>query len=130
MVLTRTDLDENATAPAAAGLLTGFDHLELWVGNARAVTQFLQSGFGFECIAYTGPECGVSDRVSYVVEQGSIRFVVTAGLGPDSPVAAHVLRHGDGVRTVAFATSDVGVGLRSRRGSRCACRLGTSKDRG
>jgi 4-hydroxyphenylpyruvate dioxygenase len=67
----------------------------------------LQSGFGFDCVAYTGPECGVTDRVSYVLEQGTIRFLVTAGLGSDSPVAAHVLRHGDGVRTVAFSTEDV-----------------------
>ena len=113
MVLTRTDRDENTTEPAAAGLLAGFDHLELWVGNARAVAQLLQSGFGLECIGYTGPECGVSDRVSYLVEQGSIRFLVTAGLGPDSPVAAHVLRHGDGVRNVAFATSDVDAAFES-----------------
>ena len=49
----------------------------------------------------------MTDRVSYLVEQGSIRFVVTAGLSPDSEVCRHVLRHGDGVRTVAFATSDV-----------------------
>lgn len=112
MVLTRTEPQQNA-GPAPAAMLTGFDHLELWVGNARAVAQMLQSGFGFECVAYTGPECGVSDRVSYVLEQGTIRFLVTAGLGSDSQVAAHVLRHGDGVRTVAFCTEDVDAAFES-----------------
>jgi 4-hydroxyphenylpyruvate dioxygenase len=67
----------------------------------------LQSGFGFDCVAYSGPESGVMDRASYLLEQGSIRFLVTAGLAQSSPVAQHVLRHGDGVRAVAFSTVDV-----------------------
>lgn len=107
MTLTKPDLADRPHAESAARLLTGFDHLELWVGNARAVAQMLQSGFGFDCVAYAGPESGVPDRVSYLVEQGTIRFLVTAGLAQNSPVAQHVLRHGDGVRTVAFSSSDV-----------------------
>ncbi|MFZ0665965.1 MAG: 4-hydroxyphenylpyruvate dioxygenase [Acidimicrobiales bacterium] len=112
--LTRiSDAPDGATAqsekkaPEPASLLTGFDHIEMWVGNARAVTQSLESGFGFECTAYAGPETGLSDRVSYVLEQGGITFVVTAGLSPSSPITQHVLRHGDGVRTVAFSTEEV-----------------------
>lgn len=112
MTLTSTplatpDLASTDVAPTTAGLLTGFDHLELWVGNARAVTQMLESGFGFDCVAYSGPESGVSDRVSYVLAQGPIRFLVTAGLTSDSSVTRHVMRHGDGVRVVAFSTDDV-----------------------
>jgi 4-hydroxyphenylpyruvate dioxygenase len=101
------------SAPSTASLLTGFDHLELWVGNARAVSQLLQSGFGFDCIAYAGPESGVMDRVSYVLEQGSIRFLVTAGLTSRSPVCQHVLRHGDGVHAVGFSTNDVDAAFSS-----------------
>ncbi len=107
MTLTKPLLADSASSQSAACLLTGFDHLELWVGNARAVAQMLQSGFGFDCVAYSGPESGVRDRVSYLLEQGSIRLLVTAGLAQSSPVARHVLRHGDGVRTVAFSTPDV-----------------------
>jgi 4-hydroxyphenylpyruvate dioxygenase len=107
MVITESDVAQGHSAPSPASLLTGFDHLEMWVGNARAVAQMLQSGFGFECKAYCGPETGMSDRVSYLLEQGTIKFLVTAGLSPSSPVAQHVLRHGDGVRTVAFSTRDV-----------------------
>jgi len=93
-------------APTVAARLLGWDHLEWWVGNARAVTAWLTSGFGFEVLAYRGPETGVPDRVSYLLGQGSVRFVVTAGLGPDSEVARHVLRHGDGVRHLAWRVDD------------------------
>ena len=90
-----------------ASRLLGWDHLEWWVGNARAVTAWLTSGFGFSVTAYAGPETGVSDRVSYVLAQGDVRFVVTAGLGPDSEVARHVSRHGDGIRHLAWRVDDV-----------------------
>ena len=93
------------TTPAQ--LLGGWDHLEFWVGNARAVAHFFMSGFGFTCTGYAGPETGVRDRVSYVLEQGQVRFVVTGGLTGDSPVAAHVLRHGDGVRNLVWTVADV-----------------------
>ena len=87
-------------------LLLGWDAIELWVGNARAAAGFLTSAFGFRVTAYAGPETGWPDRASYVLEQGRIRLVVTAALVPDSPIAAHVREHGDGVHDVAFAVAD------------------------
>ena len=102
---------ESARSPAES--LTGWDHLELWVGNARAVSHFFQAGFGFECVAYSGPETGVRDRVGYLLEQGTIRILVTAGLDGESEISRHVLNHGDGVRTVAFATTDVDAAFES-----------------
>ena len=93
------------TAPAAT-TLRGWDAIELWVGNARAMAGFLCSAFGFDVTAYAGPETGWPERASYVLEQGRIRFVVTAALVPESPVAAHVREHGDGVRDVSFAVTD------------------------
>ena len=90
-----------------ASLFLGWDHLEMWVGNARQAAGFLASAFGFEVVAYAGPETGRRDgSCSYVVEQGDIRFVLTAPLRPDSPVASHVYRHGDGVRDVAITVAD------------------------
>jgi 4-hydroxyphenylpyruvate dioxygenase len=94
------------TSPTVAELLQGWDHLEWWVGNARAVTAWLTSGFGFEVAAYAGPETGVADRASYLLIQGDIRYVITAGLTPDSEVARHVLVHGDGVRHAAWRVAD------------------------
>ncbi|HUS61519.1 MAG TPA: 4-hydroxyphenylpyruvate dioxygenase [Acidimicrobiales bacterium] len=82
--------------------LGGWDHLEWWVGNARQAAGFLGSHFGFVVTAYAGPETGVRDRCSYVLEQGTIRFVVTGAMTPDSPIAAHVRAHGDGVRDLAL----------------------------
>ncbi len=88
-------------------VLAGIDHVEWWVGNARAFAAFLASAFGFEFVAYAGPETGRRDRVSYVLEQGEVRFMVTGALTPDSPIAEHVRTHGDGVRDVCFRVADV-----------------------
>ncbi len=86
--------------------LTGYDAVEFWVGNAKQAAHYYRSAFGFRPVAYAGPETGVRDRVSYVLEQRAIRFVFTAALGPDHPVADHHRRHGDGVRDVAFRVPD------------------------
>ena len=96
-----------------AALLLGWDSIELWVGNARAVAQLFMSGFGFTCTSYAGPETGVRDHCSYVLEQGAVRLVITAGLEPASEVWEHVRRHGDGVRTLAFAVDDVTAAFRA-----------------
>ena len=94
----------DAKAPPRLG---GIDHLEWWVGNARAFAGFLASGFGFTPVAHAGPETGRRDRVSYLLQQGDVRFLVTGGLGPDNIVTDHVRRHGDGIRDIAFVVSDV-----------------------
>ena len=91
----------------ALGLL-GVDHLGWWVGNARQSAGFLAAAFGFDIVAYAGPETGLHDRVSYVLEQGGhagIRFVVSGTLSPDTALAEHHRAHGDGVRDVALLVS-------------------------
>ena len=67
--------------------LEGWDHVELWVGNARQAAHFFAAGLGFEVVAYGGPETGMPDRASYVLEQGDIRLVVSGALQPSSPIA-------------------------------------------
>ena len=96
-----------STAEAPRTHLLGWDCLELWVGNARTTAAFFESVLGFTCTAYAGPETGVRDKASYVLEQGSIRIVVTAALSSDSPIAAHVRQHGDGVHDLAWSVDDV-----------------------
>jgi 4-hydroxyphenylpyruvate dioxygenase len=86
--------------------ITGTDHLEFYVGNAKQAAYFYQSAFGFNLIAYQGPETGVKDRVSYVLEQGKVRFVFTTSLFPESDIAAHVHKHGDGVKVLALTVDD------------------------
>ena len=95
---------EDDVAPAAR--LLGWDCLELWVGNARTTAGFLMAAFGFTCTAYAGPETGVRQKASYVLEQGDIRLVVSAALDADSPIAAHVRTHGDGVHDLALSVDD------------------------
>ena len=99
-------VDAPTRVAAPADFFLGWDHIEFWVGNARQAAQFLSSTLGFRITAYAGPETGVTDRVSYVCEQGAIRFVMTGGLRPDSPIATHHRAHGDGARTLAITVSD------------------------
>jgi 4-hydroxyphenylpyruvate dioxygenase len=92
--------------PAAPPVIGGIDHVEWWVGNARAFAGLLTSSFGFEEVAYAGPETGRRDRVSRLLQQGRIRFIVTGALGPESPIAEHVRTHGDGVKDICFLVDD------------------------
>jgi 4-hydroxyphenylpyruvate dioxygenase len=102
-----TTVERTAGTDAPATHLQGWDCIEWWVGNARSTAGFLMSAFGFECTGYAGPESGVPDRVSYVLEQGDIRFVITGALQADSPIAEHVRHHGDGVHDLAWIVDDV-----------------------
>jgi 4-hydroxyphenylpyruvate dioxygenase len=100
-----------ADRPAADGdpaaMVQGVDHIEWWVGNAKVFSEFLRALYGFEPLAYAGPETGQRDRVSHVLVQGDIRFVISGALSPDSPIAEHVRLHGDGVHDVCFRVDDV-----------------------
>lgn len=86
--------------------ILGIDHLEFWVGNAKQAANYYATAFGFREIAYAGLETGSRDRVTRVVQQGKIRFALTGALVSDSPIAAHVARHGDGVRDIALRVPD------------------------
>jgi 4-hydroxyphenylpyruvate dioxygenase len=86
--------------------LMGIDHVEYWVGNARQAAFYYSRAFGFHIAAYSGPETKVRDRASYVLEQGEARYVFTGAMGPESPIAQHVLEHGDGAKDVAFRVPD------------------------
>jgi 4-hydroxyphenylpyruvate dioxygenase len=96
-----------ATAPATDTFpINGTDHLELYVGNAKQSATYYMAALGFELVAYAGPETGVRDRVSYVLQQNKIRIVLTASLLPDTEIARHVALHGDGVKVLALWVDD------------------------
>jgi 4-hydroxyphenylpyruvate dioxygenase len=82
--------------------IENWDHLELWVGNAKQAACFYEHAFGFTRTAYAGPETGVRDRASYVLEQGDIRLVLTSGLRGDSEITRFACLHGDGVKDIAL----------------------------
>jgi 4-hydroxyphenylpyruvate dioxygenase len=86
--------------------INGTDHVEFYVGNAKQAAYYYQSAFGFKLVAYAGPETGVRDRASYVLQQDKIRLVMTTNMHPDSPVAEHVKKHGDGVKFLSLWVDD------------------------
>jgi 4-hydroxyphenylpyruvate dioxygenase len=86
--------------------LNGTDHVEFYVGNAKQAAFFYKTAFGFQDLAYAGPETGVRDRVSYVLQQDKIRLVLTTPLRSNDPIAEHIKKHGDGVKILALAVDD------------------------
>jgi 4-hydroxyphenylpyruvate dioxygenase len=100
--------------------LDGWDHVELWVGNAKQAAYYYEQAFGFQRAAYAGPETGVRDRASYLLEQGDIRLVVTSGLRRDSPICEFACLHGDGVKDISLRVPDAKHAYREavQRGAR------------
>ena len=91
--------------------INGTDYIEFFVGNAKQASLYYRAAFGFQLVAYRGPETGTRDRASYLLSQGKIRFVLTTAIRPDLSsesafVAEHVHRHGDGVRDLALWVDD------------------------
>src|SRR5579871_861245 len=100
--------------------LNGTDHLEFYVGNAKQAAYYYRAAFGMRLIAYSGPETGMRDRVSYVVQQGKIRFILTTPLSPEGAIADHIKLHGDGVHEIALWVEDAESAYRetTKRGAR------------
>ncbi|MGZ8701646.1 MAG: 4-hydroxyphenylpyruvate dioxygenase [Gaiellaceae bacterium] len=100
--------------------IDGWDHLELYVGNAKQAAFYYENALGFTKTAYAGPETGVRDRASYLLEQSDIRFVLTSGLRGDSEITRFSCAHGDGVKDTALAVPDAGEAYRQavQRGAR------------
>jgi 4-hydroxyphenylpyruvate dioxygenase len=86
--------------------LNGTDHIEFYVGNAKQSAYYYQTAWGYKFVAYAGPETGVKDRASYVLEQGKIRLVLTTAIQPDSEIADHQVKHGDGVKFLSLWVDD------------------------
>jgi 4-hydroxyphenylpyruvate dioxygenase len=104
------------TAPNAAPAkdtfpINGTDYIEFYVGNAKQAAHYYRAAFGFQLVGYRGPETGVRDRASYLLQQDKIRFVLTTPIRPDlseeaKVIAQHIYDHGDGVRDLALWVDD------------------------
>ena len=91
--------------------INGTDYIEFYVGNAKQAAHYYRSAFGFQFVAYRGPETGVRDRASYLLQQDKIRFLLTTAIRPDlskvaGEISQHVHTHGDGVRDLALWVDD------------------------
>ncbi|OJJ46843.1 hypothetical protein ASPZODRAFT_65754 [Penicilliopsis zonata CBS 506.65] len=103
---------------------TGFDHLTWYVGNALQSASFFITRYGFEPVAYRGPETGSHLVACYVVRNGravmqfmapvadsNIIEVDARASATDRQLARdiheHLSRHGDGVKDIAFQVTHV-----------------------
>ncbi|MBU3714733.1 MAG: 4-hydroxyphenylpyruvate dioxygenase [Ferruginibacter sp.] len=104
---TSTIANKSASTATADFLpLNGTDYIEFYVGNAKQAAHFYKTAFGFQSLAYAGPETGTMDKVSYVIRQNKLTFVLTTPLKPNNDIADHIYRHGDGVKVLALMVDD------------------------
>ncbi len=103
-----TSLKLEKVVPDAEDFLPilGTDFVELYVGNAKQSAYYYQHAWGFQPVAYSGLETGRKDSVSYVLQQGKIRLVLTSPMQPSGDINAHIDKHGDGVKFVALWVDD------------------------
>ncbi len=110
--------------------LRRIDHVRMFVGNARQSAYFYRNAFGFEVVAYAGLETGVRHEACYVLRQGEITFVLASPLRSDHPDAQRLVRHGDGVQTIALEVDDVPAAFEAAlaRGAKAASPPRTIED--
>jgi 4-hydroxyphenylpyruvate dioxygenase len=105
---------ETTTAPGKKEMKTeedflpleGTDYVEFWVGNAKQAAHYYISAFGFQPLAYSGPETGDREKVSYAVRQNKLTFLLTTPLRANNPIADHIYKHGDGVKSLSLRVPD------------------------
>ncbi|MFL6145689.1 MAG: 4-hydroxyphenylpyruvate dioxygenase [Labedaea sp.] len=100
--------------------ISGIDHIELFVGDARQTAFYLCTAFGFKICGLGGPETGLAGQRSLLLRQGEIQIVLTSGLVADHPATDYVSKHGDGVAIVAIGVDDAESAYRQlvERGAR------------
>jgi 4-hydroxyphenylpyruvate dioxygenase len=110
--------------------INGTDYVEFYVGNAKQSAHYYRSSFGFTLVAYCGPETGVRDRASYVLQQDKIRLVLTTPMYPDHPISEHIKLHGDGVHDIALWVDDAESAYRetTKRGGKSVLEPTTIND--
>jgi 4-hydroxyphenylpyruvate dioxygenase len=86
--------------------LEGTDYVEFYVGNAKQAAHYYKTAFGFQSVAYSGPETGNHATASYVVRQNKLTFVFTTPLRSTNPIAEHIFKHGDGVKALSLRVQD------------------------
>src|SRR5437764_15481824 len=86
--------------------LEGTDHIEFYVGNAKQAAHYYKSVFGFQSLAYAGPETGIKDRASYAIRQNKLTFVLTTPLKPGNEIADHIQKHGDDGKAITLKAND------------------------
>lgn len=119
-----TSIDAELAVRNPLPSFNGYDHVTWWVGNAKQAASYYSTLFGMKPVAYRGLETGSRYFTSHVVANNNVRFVFTspirslAYLPEDEPITpeekrllgemhAHLERHGDAVKDVAFEVDSV-----------------------
>ena len=102
--------------------INGTDYIEFYVGNAKQAAHFYCSAFGFQIIAYRGPETGMRESASYLLQQDKVRLLLTTPIKSGGEIADHIHRHGDGVKDIALWVDDArsAFSLAVERGAKAA----------
>lgn len=110
--------------------LHGTDYVEFYVGNAKQAAHFYKTAFGFQSLAYAGPETGMKDKVSYVIRQNKLTFVLTTPLRSGNEIADHIYKHGDGVKVLALKVDDAAKAFEetTKRGAKAYMETTVLKD--
>ncbi|HLW34309.1 MAG TPA: 4-hydroxyphenylpyruvate dioxygenase [Chthoniobacterales bacterium] len=110
--------------------LKGTDYVEFYVGNAKQAAHFYKTAMGFQSLAYSGPETGNKESARYVIRQNKLTFVLTTSIRPGNPIADHVARHGDGVKSIALTVDDATSAWKetTKRGAKSFMEPTTLKD--
>lgn len=91
-----------------AGKFLSFDHITFWVGNAKQAASYYCTRMGFTAVGYQGLETGSRQVAAHLVQQNQIRFVFKSAYEPgNEEMGAHLVKHGDGVKDVAFSVEDL-----------------------
>ncbi len=106
MQTTAIEPGDTAQIPVDFLPLQGTDYVEFYVGNAKQAAHYYKTAFGFQSLAYAGPETGVKDKASYVIRQNKLTFVLTTPVRANNGIADHIYRHGDGVKVIALKVDD------------------------
>lgn len=111
-------LDETLCAALPFDTFSGYDHLTLYVSNAKVSASFFVSTLGFEPYVFRGLETGSRSICCQVVRNNNVVIQFTSALtsevdprDPDAETVTaihrHLKKHGDSVKDVAFTTNDV-----------------------
>lgn len=133
-----------AAAPADLSQYKGYDHVHWYVGNAKQAATYYVTRLGFKKIAYRGLETGLKTIASHVVSNGSVTFVLTSPLRSLEQASrycaeekayleeihAHLEKHGDGVKDVAFEVDSVEAVFEAavKNGAKVVSEVKTSED--
>lgn len=88
--------------------IRGYDYVEFFVGTAKIWAYWFAKATGMKITAYSGPETGVKNKVSYLLQKNNLKIVVTSPVKPENYEIYNFLqRHGDGVKRWTLNVNDV-----------------------